>query len=74
LKKNTSLSAVQKVEQLRQIGRSLDEKITPMLNAEQQKKFQEMREQMRRHLIETLMETEADEALHKLEAKAKGKL
>jgi len=74
LKKNTSLSAVQKVEQLRQIGRSLDEKITPMLNAEQQKKFQEMREQMRRHLIETLMETEADEVLHKLEGKVKGKL
>jgi hypothetical protein len=40
------------VEALRKIGVSFDEKISPLLNAEQQKKFQALREQMRRRLIE----------------------
>ena len=44
LKKDTSLSGLKKVEQLREIGASFDEKITPLLNAEQQPKFQAMRE------------------------------
>ena len=44
LKKDTSLSAVQKVERLRQLGVSFDEKLKPLLNAEQQQKFQAMRE------------------------------
>ena len=54
LKKNTSLSGLQKVEQLRKIGVSFDEKITPLLNAEQQPKFQAMREELRRRIIDEM--------------------
>lgn len=70
LKKNTSLSAVQKVEQLRQLSRSSDEKITPLLNSEQQPKFQAMREQMRRQIIEKM----GSQAAEKVEADIKQKL
>ena len=63
LRKNASLSAEQKVEQLRKIGVSIDEKITPLLNAEQQPKFQAMREQARRRIIEEM----GSEVLQKLE-------
>ena len=58
LKKNTSLSAVQKVEELRKLGVSFDERIRPLLDAEQQQKFEVMRDQMRKRLIEK-MESEA---------------
>ena len=61
LKKNTSLSGLQKVEALRKLGVSFDEKISPLLNPEQQQKFQAMREQMRRRMIEEM----ADKALQK---------
>ena len=54
LKKDTKLSGLQKVEALRKLGVSFDEKISPLLNAEQQQKFQAMREQMRRRLIEKM--------------------
>jgi len=70
LKKNASLSAVKKVEQLRQIGSSIDARITPILNPEQQKKFQVLREEARRRIIETM----GSQALHKLEGEAKEKL
>ena len=64
LKKNTTLSGLQKVEALRKLGVSFDEKISPLLNAEQQQKFQAMREQMRRRMIEEM----ADKALQKVES------
>ena len=51
LKKDTSLSGLKKLEQLRDIGASIDEKIKPLLNAEQQPKFQEMREALRRRML-----------------------
>ena len=70
LKKNTSLSAVQKVEQLRQLSRSSDEKITPLLNSEQQPKFQAMREQMRRQIIEKM----GSQAAEKVETDIKQKI
>ena len=54
LKKDASLSAVQKVEQLRKIGVSFDEKIRPFLNPEQQQKFEAMRDQMRKRMIEKM--------------------
>jgi hypothetical protein len=54
LKGNTSLSAVQKIEQLKQIGNSIDTKVTPLLDPAQQKKFQEIRAEKRRALIEKL--------------------
>src|SRR5262245_30866930 len=65
LKKNTSLTGVQKVEELRKLGVSFDEKIKPLLNPEQQQKFQAMREQMRRRIIKEMGET----ALQKVESK-----
>ena len=67
LKNNTSLSALQKVEQLRQIGSSFDEKIKPALNPEQQQKFQAMREEMRKQLIEKM----ASAAAQRLESAVK---
>ena len=67
LKKDTSLSALRKVERLREISSSFDAKITPMLNAEQQPKFQTLREQMRKQLIERM----ASEAAHKVESELK---
>ena len=64
LKKDTKLSGLQKVEALRKLGVSFDEKISPLLNPEQQQKFQSMREQMRRRLIEEM----ADKAMQKVES------
>jgi hypothetical protein len=52
LKENTSLGVVEKVKQLREIGVSIDEKILPILNSEQQPKVQVIREQARRRIIE----------------------
>jgi len=51
VKTDTKLSGVQKVEALRKVGVSFDEKISPLLNADQQQKFQALREQMRRRII-----------------------
>ena len=67
LKKDTSLSALQKVERLRQLGVSFDEKLKPLLNADQQQKFQALRENFRRRLIEEM----GSEALQKLEGARK---
>jgi hypothetical protein len=64
LKKDTKLSGLQKVEALRKLGVSFDEKLRPLLNPEQQQKFQAMREQMRRRLIEEM----ADKALQKVKS------
>jgi hypothetical protein len=56
LKKDTTLSGPKKLEQLRDIGASVDEKIKPLLNAEQQPKFQEMREALRRRMLVKMAE------------------
>ena len=64
LKKDESLGALKKVERLREIGSSFDAKMTPLLNAEQQKKFQAFREQMRRQIIEQM----ASEAVQKVKS------
>ena len=66
LKKNTSLKPVDKLEQLKQISDELDSKITPLLNADQQKKFQEIREEHRRQLIEKM----SSQVVQKLEGDA----
>jgi len=52
LKTDTKLSGLQKLEELRKLSVSFDEKISPLLNPDQQKKFQAMREQMRRRMLE----------------------
>ena len=54
LKKDGSLSAVRKVERLREIGNSFDERLKPLINPEQQQKFQALRELLRRRFIETM--------------------
>ena len=54
LKKNTSLTPVKKLEQLKQIADDIDAKVTPLLDQQQQKKFQAIREEHRRELIEKL--------------------
>jgi len=54
LKKNTSLKPLDKIEQLKQISSSIDAKITPLLNADQQKKFTEIRDQFRREMVEKM--------------------
>src|SRR5262249_6593471 len=65
--KDTALGALRKVERLREIGSAFDAKITPFLNAEQQPKFQTLREQMCKQLIEMM----ASEAAHKVEGELK---
>ena len=52
LKKDTSVSAEDKVRQLREIAADVDAKITPLLNPEQQQRYQAARDRLRRRLIE----------------------
>jgi hypothetical protein len=54
LKKNTALNPLQKIERLKQISGEVDAKINPLLDAGQQKKFQAIREENRRKLIEQM--------------------
>ena len=67
LKKDTSLSAVRKVERVREIGSSIDERLTPLINPEQQQKFQALREELRRRLVDKM----ATEASKKIETDVK---
>ena len=64
LKKNTSLSPIQKMEQLKQIASEIDGKINPLLDHQQQQRFQLIREEHRRRLIEKM----ASQARQKAEA------
>jgi hypothetical protein len=70
VKKDASLGAVQKVERVRAIGVSFDEKLKPLINAEQQQKFQALREELRKRFIETM----AGQALQKGESKVEQEL
>lgn len=54
IKNNTSLGPLQKAMQLKQVSTSMDSKIMPILNAEQQQKFQAMREQERQQMVQKL--------------------
>ena len=78
LKKNTSLKPLDKLEQLKKIADEVDAKLTPLLDQQQQQKFQAIREQHRRELIEKMgsqikqkVETEVrkvvPDLVHKLE-------
>jgi len=73
LKKDTALGGMQKLERLRDIGVSIDEKISPLLNAEQQPKFQQMRQALRRRMLVKMegevgakLEDTAEEHLEKM--------
>jgi hypothetical protein len=70
LKKDMSLDTLKKIERLKEISGSADAKITPLLNPEQQNKFQVMREERRRQMIEQMASKEA----HKLETDIKQEL
>jgi hypothetical protein len=54
LKKDTAFTGAQKLEEMRRIGVSFDEKVRPLLNAEQQPKFQAMRDALRRRVLEKI--------------------
>jgi hypothetical protein len=43
-----------KLQQLKQISDDLDAKITPLLNQQQQQKFQQVREEHRRELLKKM--------------------
>ena len=70
LKKDASLSSLKKVERLKEIGGSAVDKITPILNAQQQQKFQALRDRERRRMIEKM----GSQVLEKLEAELRAKL
>jgi hypothetical protein len=65
LKKNTALEPGQKLEQLKQIADEVDAQITPLLDPQQQQKFQAIREEHRRELIDKM----ASQVMQKVEAK-----
>jgi hypothetical protein len=67
LKKNASLKPLEKVEQLKQIGSSITDKITPILDQQQQQKFESIRDDVRRRLIEKM----AGQVMQKAEADVK---
>ena len=52
LKKDTKLGGVEKLEALRQHAAAFDEKVSPLLNADQQRKFESLREALRERLVE----------------------
>ncbi|MGE5208061.1 MAG: DUF3604 domain-containing protein, partial [Alphaproteobacteria bacterium] len=60
LKKKTSLKPLQKIEQLKQIVDTVDSKVTPLLNADQRQKFDALRDEHRRQLIEKMASQAVD--------------
>jgi hypothetical protein len=65
VKKDASLDAMHKIERVREIGVSFDEKLKPLITAEQQQKFEALRDQLRKRFIDTM----ATQALHAAETK-----
>ena len=63
LKENTSLKPLEKLKQLKQISDEIDAKVTPLLDQQQQQKFQQIRDEHRRELVQKM----ADQAIQKLE-------
>ena len=54
VKSNTTLGALQKAMQLKQISTATDAKVMPILSPQQQQKWQAMREQERQQMIQKL--------------------
>jgi hypothetical protein len=65
LKKNTALTPIEKLERLKQISDDVDAKVNPLLDPQQQKKFQAIREEHRRELVKKL----ASQVLEKVQSK-----
>ncbi len=70
LKANTALTGPKKLEELRSVGVSFDEKVKPLLNAEQQVKFQALRDALRARLLKKIASGAGD----KLEAGAEAQV
>jgi hypothetical protein len=70
LKKNTALKPMEKLEQLKQIGGSVVDKIAPLLDPQQQQKLQAARDDLRRRLIEKM----SGQLVEKAETDVKQKL
>ena len=70
LKKNASLKPLAKVEELKKISGSIVDKITPILDPQQQQKFQTIRDDVRRRLIDKM----ASQVMQNMEADVKQKL
>jgi hypothetical protein len=73
LKQDASLSGLKKLEELRHIGVSFDDKVRPLLNPGQQEKFQELRDAMRRRVLEqvasgaaTALEADAERTVERM--------
>ncbi len=62
LKTDKSLTAVQKVQKLKEFADTVDGHIKPLLNAEQQAKFDTLRTELRRHMAEQVAEKVIDKA------------
>ncbi|HOM15137.1 MAG TPA: hypothetical protein PLB41_17690, partial [Rubrivivax sp.] len=60
LKKDKSLTALQKVQKLKEFADTVDGHIKPLLNAEQQQKFDALRTALRRQMAEQVVEKAAD--------------
>lgn len=54
VKENASLGPLQKAMQLKQISTAIDTKVTPILNPMQQEKWQLMREEERKQMLQKL--------------------
>lgn len=64
LQKDKSLEGLKKIERLREIGASFDTRIKPLLDSEQQQKFQDVREAMRKRIVEDML-SEAEKKLQR---------
>jgi len=67
LKKNTSLKTLEKLEQLKKIADDVDTKVSPLLDQQQKQKFQAIREEHRRELIEKM----SSQVMQKAESEVK---
>jgi Protein of unknown function (DUF3604) len=68
LKKDTSLKPMDKLEQLKKIAGDVDAKVTPLLDQQQQQKFQAIRDEHRRELIEKMGSQVIEKAQAKIQS------
>jgi hypothetical protein len=74
LNSDSSITGVKKIEQLRQLASSFDDKLKPLLNPEQQQKFDGLREKLRERLLERLGSGVVQKAESELDQAVKGTL
>ena len=69
LKNDTSVTGLKKVEQLKQVADSFVDEVKPLLNADQQQKFDGVRDQLRERVLERV----GAAAIEKAEAAIRGR-